>query len=592
MEDNKSAKDAPQEEPKKPIDEPKKPAEEPAKSAEEPKKGAEEPKKAPDEPKKHAEEVVRPKWEPTKPKATEKYSEPITRERFPKTEESVSGSSKAHDRRSSVQPELEAEMQDQSFLADFKRRLRRVKTTRWIRFAIVSILFCGFVVWLGNPWVALVWLLLLDIYITCYIPWGWWKKKKGMTRSIMAWVDAIVYALVLVYIIFAFIGQNYKIPSSSLEKSLLVGDYLWVSKVVYGPRVPQTPLHFPLAQHTMPLVGGKSYIDNPQLPYHRLPGLRSIERGDIVVFNYPQGDTVLTRRPTEDYYMIADRLRRNGIANPKAHIEMNPREFGEIIYRPVDRRENYVKRCVGLPGEWLEIRNDTILINGRPIADADNVQYNYIIPVSAPIPLSQWEEIGVRHEDSGELPFKVDYVPYPFYDVPLTAKALETVRKWPQVAGPVIRESESGFFDMGGIYPYNDAYGWTRPNISKFWIPKRGVTLELTLNNLPVYRRCVEVYEGNKVEVRDGRILINGIDNPYYTFKFDYYWMEGDNRDRSLDSRYWGFVPEDHIVGSPMVVLTSFDEEKTFFDASKYRFDRTLINPNPDKKKAAEKNWK
>lgn len=479
-----------------------------------------------------------------------------------------------------------------TFFEDFKRRLREVKTTRWIRFAIVSLLFCGFVVWLGNPWVALAWLLLLDIYITCYIPWSWWKKKTGITRSVMAWVDAIVYALVLVYFIFAFIGQNYKIPSSSLEKSLLVGDYLWVSKVIYGPRVPQTPVHFPLAHHTMPIVGGKSYLDKPQLPYHRLPGLRSVERGDIVVFNYPQGDTVMTARPTEDYYITLENLRSKGIENPRAYIAQNPQIFGQIISRPVDRRENFVKRCIGLPGEWLEIRNDTIYINDKAIADADNVQYNYVIPVTSPIPASQWEQIGVRHEDAGDIPINEEFVPFQFYDVPLTAANKAIVEKWPQVSGPLVREADSGFFYMGGIYPYYEPYGWTRPNISKFWIPKRGVTLELTLNNLPLYRRCVEIYEGNKVEVKNGKIFINGVDNPYYTFKLDYYWMEGDNRDRSLDSRYWGFVPEDHVIGSPMVVLTSFDEEKSLFDINKYRFNRTLINPNPDKAKAAEKNWK
>lgn len=479
-----------------------------------------------------------------------------------------------------------------TFMEDFKRRLRRTKTTRWIRFAIVSLLFCGFVVWIGNPWIALAWLLLLDIYITAYIPWGWWKKTKGPVRTVMAWVDAIIYALVLVYFIFAFIGQNYKIPSSSLEKSLLVGDYLWVSKVVYGPRVPQTPLHFPLAQHTMPVTGGKSYIENPQLPYHRLPGLRSIERGDIVVFNYPQGDTVLLRHPNEDYYMICDRLRRQGVENPAQFIAMNPAQFGEVITRPVDRRENYVKRCVGLPGEWIEIRNDTIYINDRQIADADKVQYNYIIPVNAAIPQSQWESIGVRHEDAGDAAMELEYVPFKFYDVPLTAEALKEVSKWPQVNGRIMRESDSGFFDIGGVFPYNDAYRWTRNNISKFWIPQRGVTLKVTLNNLPLYRRCIAVYEGNTVEIKDRKILINGVDNPYYTFKYDYYWMEGDNRDRSLDSRYWGFVPEDHIVGSPMLVLTSFDEERSVLDPKKYRLGRTFINPNPDKSKAEEKNWK
>lgn len=179
---------------------------------------------------------------------------------------------------------------------DFKRRLKEVKATRWIRFSVVSLIFFLFVIWIGNPWLLLVWPLLFDIYITGYIPWTWWKKSKSAgVRKVMGWVDAIVYALVLVYIIFAFIGQNYQIPSSSLEKSLLVGDFLWVNKAVYGPRVPQTPLHFPLAQHTLPVVNTKSYIEKPQLDYHRLPGLRSIRRGDIVVFNFPQGDTVTTK---------------------------------------------------------------------------------------------------------------------------------------------------------------------------------------------------------------------------------------------------------------------------------------------------------
>lgn len=481
-----------------------------------------------------------------------------------------------------------------SFTEDFKRRIRRTRTTRWIRFAVVSLLFCGFVVWLGNPWVALLWLLLLDIYITSYIPWTWWKNSKDKAvRSIMAWVDAIIYALVLVYIIFAFVGQNYKIPSSSLEKSLLVGDFLWVSKVVYGPRVPQTPLHFPLAQHTMPgwIGGGKSYIEKPQLEYHRLPGLRSIERGDIVVFNYPQGDTVIAAAPNEDYYILCSQLRKNGVSDPAAFIAKHPERFGELITRPVDRRENYVKRCVGLPGEWLEIRNDVIYINNSPIKDADHVQYNYVIPVNGIIPDAQWKEIGVRAEDHGNAPIQVDYVPYPFYDVPLTQEALSEVRKWPQVTGKIIKESDTGFFDLGGVWPQHDSYGWTRTDISKFWIPKRGVTLHLTLNNLPIYRRCVETYEGNRVEVRDGKIYINGEDNPYYTFKYDYYWMEGDNRDRSLDSRYWGFVPEDHIVGSPMLVLISVDEERGVFESGKIRWNRILTNPNPDKSKAGEKGW-
>ncbi len=476
-------------------------------------------------------------------------------------------------------------------MKSLRQRIKEIKTTRWIRFGVVSVLFFLWVIWMGNPWLSIFWLLLLDIYITAYIPWTWWKKTKGPTRTVMGWVDAIVYALVLVYFIFAFIGQNYKIPSSSLEKSLLVGDYLWVNKTLFGPRVPQTPLHFPLAQHTMPVIGTKSYLDNPQLSYHRLPGIREIRRGDIVVFNYPQGDTVALKIQNPDYYQIAYELRRSGIENPREFMEQNRDRYGEIVWRPVDRRENYVKRAIGLPGERLMIRNDSVFINGRPIAEPDNVQYNYIIPVNAVVPASQWSEIGVRVEDHGAAPAQVDFIPFPFYDVPLTKEALATVRQWPQVAGEIVREGESGYFDMGGVWPQYEPYGWTRTDMGAFWIPRRGVTLHITPDNLPIYRRCVEVYEGNKVELRDGRIFINGKDNPYYTFRYDYYWMEGDNRDRSLDSRYWGFVPEDHIVGSPMVVLISVDEEKDLFDSGKIRTERILANPNPDKSKSAEKGW-
>lgn len=474
--------------------------------------------------------------------------------------------------------------EEAGFLADFRRRLRQTKRTRWIRFAIVSLLFCGFVVWLGNPWVALVWLLLLDIYITCYIPWTWWKKTKGVTRAVMAWVDAIVYALVLVYLIFAFIGQQYKIPSSSLEKSLLVGDYLWVSKIVYGPRVPQTPLHFPLAQHTMwGTKDTRSYIEHPQLKYHRLRGLRNIERGDIVVFNFPEGDTVVANFPNDDYYMICDRLRDQGIPDPAAFIRNNPLKFGKIITRPVDRRENYVKRAIGLPGEWLEIRNDSIYIDDKLIDDPDNVQFNYIIPVSGVIPPETWRELGVRAEDAGTAPIGEEYTGYKFYNVPLTAETRKEVEQLPQVVGPLMRESDSGLYNLGGVYPLRAPYGWTRPNMGRFWIPKRGATLRLTDNNLPIYRRLIETYEGNKLERRADGIYINGQRTDLYTFKYDYYWMMGDNRDRSLDSRYWGFVPEDHIVGTPVFIGFSIDEERGLLEKGKIRTERLLSNPNPDK---------
>ncbi len=465
---------------------------------------------------------------------------------------------------------------------DFKSRLKKVTKARWIRFGVVSAIYLFWVYLMGNPWLLLVWLLLADIYITQFIPWGWWKTKKGPVRTVMAWVDAIVYALVLIYFIFSFVGQQYEIPSSSLEKSLLVGDRLWVDKTVYGPRVPQTPIHFPLAQHTMPIIGTKSYLDKPQLKYKRLKGFRSVERGDIVVFNYPQGDTVATLMPNPDYYQIAHELRQQGISNPLEFIKSNPQRFGDVVVRPVDRRENYVKRTIGLPGERLKIINDRIYINGRAIPDPKNVQFNYLIPVSTNIPTAKWDEIGVSPDDLAEMPVRAENG-FIYYDVPLTADMKAQVEKWPEVSGPLIRESMSGIFDMSGIFPLGANYGWTRPNMGEIWIPKKGKTLHLTPDNYPIYERAIRTYEGNDLQLRDGKIYINGKETDRYTFKMDYYWMMGDNRDRSADSRYWGFVPEDHIVGSPMFIIVSLDKDRSLFDG-KIRWNRIFANPNPDRK--------
>lgn len=472
---------------------------------------------------------------------------------------------------------------DKGFKADFMRRLKANTTKRWIRFSIVSVIFFLWVIWLGNPWVGLLWPLLLDIYITGYIPFTWWKKSKSKaTRTVMGWIDAIVYALILVYFIFAFLGQNYQIPSSSLEKTLLTGDYLLVNKTVYGPRVPQTPIHFPLAQHTMPVIGGNSYADAVQLEYHRLPGLRGVERGDIVVFNAPCTDTVALGVPSElDWYHLVYQLENDGNIPSKdvrRYIMDNEATFGKVIVRPVDRRENFVKRTIGLPGERLKIADDIVYIDGKPLTEPKFVQHNYIVPVAGEISPEQWESIGVALGDAG-MPRNEGGVT--FYDVPLTADALAAIRKFPQVDGEIQRRSEVTEPYTSGIFPIWGNLGWSLQNMGEFWIPKQGSTLHLTLDNLPVYRRAIEAYEGNKVEVKDGKIYINGKQSDYYTFKLDYYWMMGDNRDNSSDSRFWGFVPEDHIIGTPVTVLVSFDKEKGF--PSNIRWNRVLKTPNPDK---------
>ena len=449
-----------------------------------------------------------------------------------------------------------------------KERLGRVKKTRWLRFGIVALIYVLWTIWVGNPLLLLGLLLLADIYLTQFIPWGAWKGwKPGPMRTLMSWVDAIIYALVLVYFLFLFVGQNYQIPSSSLEKSLLTGDFLWVNKVTYGPRVPQTPLHFPLAQNTLPILNCKSYIEHPQLDYHRLKGLRNVERMDIVVFNFPAGDTVALKMPNPDYYTLCQMYGRDVVRNNKS-------QFGDIIYRPVDRRDNYVKRCLGLPGETLQIKDGIVYANGKAIPQPERVQYLYYVETDGtPITDELYDELGISNDDrhgSGNQ-----------YVLLLTQEMKKNLQSKPWVK--MVERIQPDPSETITTYPVGVDYGWTRANYGPIWIPKKGAKIDLTLQNLPLYERCIRNYEGNTLEVKGNQILINGKPATSYTFKMDYYWMQGDNRDNSLDSRYWGFVPEDHIVGTPAIILISFDKDHTLFKGG-IRWNRIFKMPNPDKK--------
>ncbi|MEE0980003.1 MAG: signal peptidase I [Muribaculaceae bacterium] len=483
-------------------------------------------------------------------------------------------------------------MEKMSFGDDFRRRIKEIKTTRWIRFAVVAAIFFAWVAWLGTWWVGLFIILLFDIYITGYIPLTWWKKSENKTvRSVMSWVDAIVYALVLVYFVFAFIGQNYQIPSSSLEKTLLTGDYLFVNKFVYGPRVPMTPVNFPLVHNTLPVVNTRSYLDEPSLPYHRLKGLRKVEQGDIVVFNFPAGDTVMTKVQNPDYYTLVRTFGRNVVLN-------NPTQFGERIWRPVDRRENYVKRCVGLPGQLFKIVNGVIVVDGEPMKTPADAQFNYVIQ-SKRFPLSAelWEELGVAKDDiyverdlvangdsltlaANGLIYADGAVP-PIYIAPLTSTMVERLGNDPSVA--VVRRLEP---QPESLFPDVVSAGWTRADyggVDGLLIPAKGMRLKITDENWPVYDRVIRVYENNPTaKMQDGRLFIDGKPVDEYEFVMDYYFMMGDNRDNSLDSRYWGFVPEDHIVGTPWRVLISFDKDKSLMDGG-IRWNRVFKDANPDK---------
>ncbi|MBQ3556130.1 MAG: signal peptidase I [Bacteroidales bacterium] len=462
-----------------------------------------------------------------------------------------------------------------------KSRFSGIKKSRWIRFSLASLLLIGFTIWSGNYILLLLLVLFVDIYLTEYIPWRAWRKiKSPALRKVFEWIDAILYALVAVYLINSFIFQNYKIPSSSLEKSLLVGDYLLVSKLSYGPRVPMTPLSFPLAQHTLPILNCKSYIEHPQLEYKRLKGTGEIKRGDIVVFNFPAGDTVLSKVSNPDYYTLSHIYGKENIKNSQS-------TYGQILYRPVDRRENYVKRCVGMPGDTFEIRNNQIYINSVAAKNPKHLQYNYYVMLSAPdkrLSKKHFEDLGVSEDDRMLIQNSYQYGDLlsflgfktneqgtynPVYRMPLTQAAKAKLETMPIVSQII---QEPGEMMGGDVYPLG-YYGWTRENYGPLWIPQRGKTLELTLENWPIYERVIRNYEGNDTEVKDGKIYVNGKEETQYTFKMDYYYMLGDNRDNSADSRYWGFVPEDHIVGKPLFVWLSLDPDKSLFDGG-IRFNR------------------
>lgn len=452
--------------------------------------------------------------------------------------------------------------------------MKKIEKKQYIKFAIAAVLYGLFILWMQNGWLTLGYILLADIYLTKYIPWGAWKKTNNPTlKSIYDWIDDIIFALVAVYFINLFIFQNYQIPSSSLEKSLLVGDYLFVSKVSYGPRVPNTPLSFPLVQNTLPILNCKSYLDWPSWDYKRVAGLGQIQRNDIVVFNFPAGDTVATLQQNPDYYTLVQMYGREAV-------RMNKQSFGEIIYRPVDKRENYVKRCVGLPGDSLSIRNNQVYINGKAAQNPKNMQLNYFVETETPLTETMFRNWGVSRDD---------YMPYGqpctvtdpetlsflgfqpnangaynlVYRFPMTEAMVAQVKKLPSVK-KVIVEPEI----IGGTmyYPVDYDNGWTRDNYGPIWIPKRGATIELTPENLALYRRCIKNYEHNELEEKDGAVYINGEKATTYTFQYDYYWMMGDNRHNSADSRSWGFVPEDHIVGKPIMIWLSLDKDRSLFD--------------------------
>ena len=448
----------------------------------------------------------------------------------------------------------------------------------WIWFGIVSLIFILWVIWMKNFWFLPGLGVIFDMYITKRVNWTFWKKREGPNSKLVEWIDALIFAVIAVTIINIFLFQNYKIPTGSMEKTLLIGDHLYVSKVAYGPRLPNTPLSFPFTQHTMPLTTNvKSYLDWIKLPYKRLAGFGKVKRDDAVVFNFPAGDTVVIEHQNLSYYSIvrdsANMLRSKDIyfgRHPKTDKEYYNQARKaiwnrfEITIRPVDKRDNYIKRCVAIPGDTLQIINKKVFVNGKPQKNYPGIQHSYYIYLKDGQNISDkvFERMGI-------------YDVYRYANVIqvfLTQEEMEKISEFKSVQQVVAND----YFDdySYDYFPNDTNYRWTINNFGPLYIPKRGATIDINTHNLSLYRRIISYYEKNKLQVKDGQIFINDKPASAYTFKMDYYWMMGDNRHSSLDSRFWGFVPEDHIVGKPVFIWLSIDKNKKF--PNQIRWNRML----------------
>lgn len=436
------------------------------------------------------------------------------------------------------------------------------------------------------------------------------KRKPSMARE---WAEAIVFAVIAATVIRTFFFEAFTIPTSSLEKSMMVGDYLFVSKVSYGAKIPNTPLSFPFVHHTLPgTATTKSYLEWFKLPYFRLPGFGSVKNNDIVVFNYPDGDTVALNYQNQSYYQICRDAGVSSLYNkPNAKIEVAKgiyQPIGEVVARPVDKRENYVKRCVAIAGDKLEIKDAEMYINDKYVKTPEHAQYHYYVktvgftfgnyiennPSTNVLPNARLLDKYDIYVDEIHITNIVgDTITY---SINMPTQVVSKIKEMSSVISVEKEITPKGVYDSK-IFPHSPSISWNNDNFGPFVIPQANTTVNLDTTNIKLYDKIIVNYELNKLEIKGDKIFINGVETKTYTFKMDYYFMMGDNRQNSADSRFWGVVPHDHIVGKPVFVWMSIKDPaknpvsgsvglfKSFFEDSqkgRFRWERFFCFVNSD----------